>query len=176
MKTNRTLKLITLTAAIFGFAATSFAQVGVGATASASANIVTPIAITKTVDMDFGNIAVNNNAGTVQLAPSESATRTPSGGVTLPTAVGNVKAAKFSVTGAANYGFSITLPTSTVVVKNGSNTMNIDTFTSSLGALSTLSGSGAADFYVGATLYVTGGQAEGAYTTETPFTVTVNYN
>ncbi|MHB9141405.1 MAG: DUF4402 domain-containing protein, partial [Paludibacter sp.] len=65
-----------------GFSTTVMAQATASANATAAATIVTPIAITKTVDMNFGNVAVGASAGTVILAPA--GTRTTSGGVTLP--------------------------------------------------------------------------------------------
>lgn len=52
-----------------GFSVSSYAQAT--ATANSSAIIVTPIAISKTVDMNFGNVAVSaSTAGTVVLAPA----------------------------------------------------------------------------------------------------------
>src|SRR5687768_9060604 len=79
-----------------GFATESFAQAT--ATADASATIVTPIAIAKVADMNFGNVAVNaTTAGTVVLTPL--AARSVTGGVTLPATTGTVAAARFTVTG-----------------------------------------------------------------------------
>src|ERR1043165_1586629 len=81
------------------------------ATASASATIVTPITITKTVDMNFGNAAVQaGTGGTVVLAPA--GTRTATSGVTLPAVTGTVAAASFDIAGQANYTYAITLPAS----------------------------------------------------------------
>src|SRR3954469_12696318 len=79
------------------------------ATATATATIVTPISITKTVDMNFGNVAVQSTTGgTVVLTPA--GVRTKTGGVTLPTTNGTVTAASFTVTGTGNYTYAITLP------------------------------------------------------------------
>jgi len=50
MKTQ--IRIIALTLSLIGISISTFAQVS--ATASASATIVTPIAISKTVDMNFG--------------------------------------------------------------------------------------------------------------------------
>lgn len=173
MKTNRTLKLITLTAAIFGFAATSFAQVT--ASASAAATIVTPIAISKTVDMNFGNVAVQSTtSGTVVLAPTGSRSRTD--GVTLPATNGTVSAAAFTVTGAVGYSYVVTLPESVIVV-SGENDMTVDNFTSSLGVSNTgtITG-GSVTLSVGATLNVDAAQPAGLYSSASNFNVTVNYN
>ncbi|MDP3436251.1 MAG: DUF4402 domain-containing protein, partial [Bacteroidales bacterium] len=102
-----TIKIFTLAIIALGFSTASFAQVS--ATANASGTIVTPIAITKTVDLNFGNIAVSATGGTVILAPA--GTRTITGGVTLPANTGTVTAAEFNVTGQSGYTYSITLPT-----------------------------------------------------------------
>ena len=150
------------------------ASAQVTATAKASSTIVTPIGITNTKNMDFGNVAINASAGgTVVLAPA--GTRTSTGGVTLPATAGTVAAAEFNVTGANNYTFSITLPSTSHEIKSGSNTMSVTGFTSTPTPTGTLS-AGSAIVKVGATLNVSAGQAAGTYTSVTPFEVTVNYN
>ena len=165
MKT--TIKIFSLAIAIIGFSATSFAQ---SATATATSTIVTPIAIAKTVDMNFGNVAVFGSAGTVVLAPA--GTRSATGGVTLPATSGTVAAAQFTVTGESGYTYSVTLPVSNTV-KFGSNTMTVNTFVSN--TTGKLTG-GTEILKVGATLNVGASQAAGTYISEAPFTVTVNYN
>ena len=170
MKT--TIKIFSLAIAIIGFSATSLAQVGVSTTATASGTIVVPIAITKTVDMNFGNVAVNGFAGTVVLAPA--GTRTASGGVTLPATSGTVTAAQFTVTGESGYTYSVTLPASTTVSSGGSNNMTINTFVSN--TTGKLTG-GTEILKVGATLNVGASQAAGTYVSApTGFEVKVNYN
>ncbi len=156
---------------LFAFAATSFAQVT--ATATATGTIVTPIAITKTMDMNFGNVAVSTAAGTVVLAPA--GTRSNTGGVTLPATAGTVTSASFNITGMAGYTYSITLPSTATTVSSGSNNMTVTTFTSTPSLTGTLTG-GISTLKVGATLNVGPSQAAGTYTSATPFSVTVNYN
>lgn len=148
------------------------------ASATATATIVTPISISKTTDLNFGNLSVSASAGgVVTLEPSAAATRTASGGggVSLPAVTGPVAAALFEVTGQASFTYDITLPLSATVV-NGANSMTVDNFTSSLGTTGTLDGAGTQSFYVGADITVAAGQAPGTYTTGTPFLVAVNYN
>ena len=83
-------KIVPLVIAMFLVGGSAFAQVTASATASAT--ILEPIAISKTVDMNFGNLAVNADPGTIVLTP-ESA-RTATGGVTfLPTNAGTITAA-----------------------------------------------------------------------------------
>ena len=169
----KAIKFFAVAILFSGVSVISSAQVK--ATATASSTIVTPIGITKTVDMNFGNVAINSTtAGTVVLAPA--GTRTSTGGVTLPATAGTVAAAEFNVTGADNYTFSITLPSTSHEIKSGSNTMSVTGFTSTPTPTGTLSATGSATVKVGATLNVSAGQAAGTYTSVTPFEVTVNYN
>lgn len=156
----------------FGLLVTANVSAQATATATASATIVTPISITNISDMDFGNIATDGTVGTVVLAPDNS--RTFSGGVTLPANVGTVTAATFTVSGSGSYTYAITLPSS-VIITSGSDQMTVDTFTSEPPIAGTLS-SGSQDISIGATLNLIALQAEGAYTSATPFEVTVNYN
>jgi hypothetical protein len=142
------------------------------ATANASATIVTPISISKNTDMNFGNIATNGTVGTVVLSPASG--RTFTGGVSLPATTGTVTAASFTVEGSGSYTYAITLPSS-VIITSGSDQMTVDNFTSTPATTGTLS-SGSQTITIGATLNLIASQAEGAYTSATPFAVTVNYN
>src|SRR4249920_2521913 len=103
--------------------ATTFAQATASATATAT--IVAPIAISKTVDLNFGNVAVIA-FGTVVLSPVDG-TRTKTGGVTLPSTIGTVTAASFDVTGEGVYTYAITLPSSdyTITRVGGTETMAV---------------------------------------------------
>jgi hypothetical protein len=144
------------------------------ATATATATIVTPISITKTVDMNFGNVAVQTAAGgTVVLTPL--GVRSVTGGVTLPAVFGTVTAASFTVNGQGTYTYAITLPATATTLTSGANTMTADTWTSSPSATGALT-AGTQTLSVGATLNVAAAQAAGLYVSGTPFNVTVNYN
>jgi len=148
----------------------------VTASATASATIVTPIAIANSVDMNFGNVAVSTSLGTVVLAPA--GTRTLTGGITFPATTGTVAAAEFSITGEGVYTYAITLPSGdyTITETVGSvETMTVNTFTSTPSGTGTLT-AGAQTLLVGATLNVAGSQLAGTYTNATGFDVTVNYN
>jgi len=165
-------KILVALIVLFAFSAVTFGQVS--ATATASATIVGPIAITNTANMNFGNVAVSTAAGTVVMDPAGA--RTVTGGCTLPAVTGGPTAAAFNVTGAANYTYSITLPTTATTISFLTNNMTVDTWTSTPTPTGTLDGTGAQTLTVGATLRVAGSQAAGTYTSATPFTVTVNYN
>jgi hypothetical protein len=168
-------KIFVLIALLTVFAMSTFAQ-GTSATATSSATIITPIGISNSVALAYGNIAVNTTAGTVLLpATSGTPTRVASGGVTLPAVPGTVTAAKFTVTGQPGSAYSIGLPANGTVTITGAGTpMTVNTFTSSLSGNAGNTGTGSQDLYVGATLGVAGSQSAGTYTGT--FTVTVNYN
>src|SRR5471030_51753 len=103
------VKAIVTAAVVLGCTSSSFAQAT--GTASASATIITPISIAKTVDMNFGNIAVSASlAGTAVLAPAGTRTTGGAGGVTLPATAGSPTSADFTVSGQPSYTVAITLP------------------------------------------------------------------
>lgn len=167
----RIFVIISMAIVLLSFSANVHGQAS--ANFNATATIVTPIAISVTTHMNFGNIAVSSSAGTVVLTPA--GVRTPTGGVTLPATPGTVSAAVFAVSGTPGYTYAITLPAGSTV-SSGGNNMNIDTFTSNPNNTGTLDGAGAQTLQIGATLHVSANQPSGIYTSGTPFTVTVNYN
>ncbi len=166
-------KLVLFFVILLAFTAATFAQVS--ATATATAVIVGPIGITNTANMNFGNVAVSTAPGTVVLATDGS--RTVTGGCTLPAVTGSPAAAAFTVTGAANYTYAITLPAAATTLDDGAgHQMTVDTWVSNPSGTGTLSAGGSQALTVGATLNVAGSQAAGTYNSTAPFTVTVNYN
>jgi len=177
MKTNRTLKLITLTAAIFGFAATSFGQITASDNAAAFATIIRPITLTNTGELQFGVITADSDGGSVAVSPSDG-TATPSG-VVLYTSGDNFiapRAASYTVTGEPTYKYEITLPASITLTRDGgSETMTVGTIITNLSSLTanTFDGSGNAAFNVGGTLAIGANQVSGVY--EGEFSVTVAY-
>jgi hypothetical protein len=170
MKASKNI-IITLIA-LFAISASTFAQVS--ATANTSVTVITPIAISKSGDLNFGSLAASPTvAGTIVLAPA--GTRTKTGGVTLPAVTGTVSAATFAVTGLGNSTYSITLPGTITLTGTPSGSMTVSTFTSTPSGTGTLS-SGAQTIQVGGTLNVAAAQPAGSYTNTTGLTVTVNYN
>ena len=168
------MKKITVLAILAIAAFSNNANAQSTANATASATIVTPIAISKALDMNFGNIATNSAVGTVVLTPANA--RTKSGGVTLPAITGAVAAAKFTVTGEGTYTYGLTLPAdNTITITNGTaaKDMKISTFTSNSTKKLT---AGTETFGVGATLNLNASQPAGVYTNATGFNVMVNYN
>jgi len=167
-------KLLLLLFVVFGFSDISFGQVN--ETATSSATIITPIAITKSIDLNFGSVAVSPTIpGTVVLVPA--GTRSKTGGVTLPVTTGTVSSAKFTVTGLASSTYSISLPGDIILSDGSSHQMIVGTFTSTPTSTGTLgSGTGSEDILVGATLNVGAAQTAGLYTNAAGLVVTVNYN
>lgn len=169
---KRLIKAFFISTVLITLSLSGYAQVS--ATATASATIVTPIAIANATDMDFGNVAVSASLGTVILTPAGA--RSVTGGVTLPAITGTVTAATFDVSGEPNLTYSITLPAAATTISFLANNMTVDNWTSTPTPSGTLDGTGAETLSVGARLNVAAGQAPGAYVSGTPFTVTVNYN
>lgn len=168
-------KLTAIAAMLVAFSTNAFSQASAEATATSTATIVTPIAIAKSADMNFGNVAVGSSSGTVVLSPA--AGRTVTGGVTLPATSGTVAAASFNVTGQGTYTYAITLPSSAVTLtrNTGAETMTATTFTSTPSGTGALT-AGAQTLTVGATLNVGASQVAGTYVSGTAFTVSVVYN
>ncbi|PKH66999.1 hypothetical protein CXF59_13950 [Flavobacterium sp. ALD4] len=167
------MKKITLLAILAIAAFSNNANAQSTASATAAATIVTPIAISNTAPMSFGNVAVTGTGGTVVLLAGGG--RNSTGGLTLPTTKGKVTAASFNVTGTAEYAYYVKLPTGPVELTGTSDSdkMGVTDFTSSLLGDGNLK-DGTQTFTVGATLNVKDNQVAGAYTGS--FNVTVNYN
>ena len=173
------MKKITLLVilAIAALSNSAFAQTVVSEAATATATIITPIAITKVADMNFGDISTNGTDGTVVLINGSANTRTATGGVSFSAATpGTVTSAQFTVTGKADYGYSISIP-ATITLKQADNSavMEVTDIKNSVGANGTLTG-GTQDIFVGGTLILVGAQLAGVYTNTTDLKVTVNYN
>ncbi len=168
------LKTIVTAAVVLGCTSSGFAQAS--ATASINTTIITPIAIAKTADLNFGNIAVSATlAGTATLAPAGTRSTGGAGGVTLPATTGTVTAAAFTVSGQGNYSYIISLPANCTITSAG-HTMTMASFTSNPSTTGLLSAGGSQALTVGATLTVAAAQPAGTYTNVTGVPVTVNYN
>lgn len=168
MKT--TLKFFALTVALFGITNIAFAQSSATGQAAGKANILEPITISKTLDLDFGDIISQTALFTVTVTPE--GVRSASNATAILTATG--QAAAFTVGGAGSHSFAVTLPSTPVTIKNSADDeMTITGFSHNLGATPALSG-GTASLTVGAVLNVGAAQASGQYTGN--FNVTVAYN
>jgi hypothetical protein len=144
------------------------------ANATATATILTAISITKTLDMNFGNISVQSATGGTVIM-SVLGVRSTTGGVTLPATTGIVTSATFTIEGETNYTYSITLPSAPHTITSSENNMTVTGFVSNPSGSGTLT-TGTQTLTIGATLNIAAGQPNGIYTSATGFEVTVNYN
>lgn len=152
-------KLLIIAIALIRFSVNLFAQDF--DCASATAEIVAAISITKDVDMNFGLVVSSGSAGTVELGTDGS--RTPTN-VTLQSG-GNVSTAEFTVSGEDGYTYNVILPSSVTII-SGTDGMIVDDFisnpTEDEGDLT----GGTETLFVGATLNVGINQPSGVYVSE----------
>ncbi|OEY71219.1 DUF4402 domain-containing protein [Salegentibacter salarius] len=133
---------------------TAFAQT---ATANAAADIVSPLQIAPTQALNFGKVS-NNIAGSVVIDADGAVSGLSQIGATTPTP------ATFDVTAADGFAYSVTLPTTSVVLTNtNSDEITVDNFVDNAGAAPEGTGS-SQTIGVGATLNVEASQPTGNYT------------
>jgi hypothetical protein len=166
-----------LAAALTLLAMTSQAAQG---TASATGTVITPIAITKAADLNFGKFAPGAG-GSITVSTSGAPT---SAGIVRSTAV-TPTAAKFDVTGDNDATYAITYTGTSTTLSDGQATPNTMAMsihsdlaaanaTSGTVSSGTLSATGAQSIYVGGTLTVGAAQVAGTYTGSV--NVQVEYN
>ncbi|HEY3348631.1 MAG TPA: DUF4402 domain-containing protein [Thermoanaerobaculia bacterium] len=168
---KKTLATLALAAATLS-AGSAFAQANTDTkSASATARVVAAIALTKTADLNFGDVVAGASLGTVVMTPAGA--RSAVGGPTLGNGAG-ATAAAFSVAGVTGATYAITVPAAAITLNSAppGNTMTVDTWTGSK-ATGTLT-AGADTFTVGGTLHVAAAQVASTYTGT--FNVSVNYN
>lgn len=146
------------------------------ASATATTTVVTPIAVTKAVDLAFGNIIASSTAGTVTV--DTDGTRSKTGGVSLGS--GSGAAAKFDITGAGTMTYSITYASAVTLTGAGDPMAltQVSNLTGAAGASGLVATgaltAGAQSLYIGGTLAVGANQTAGAYTGS--ISATVDYN
>lgn len=146
-------------------------------TAAATADVVTPIAITKASDLVFGRF-IAGPGGTVTV--STAGLRTVNG---VTAAGGSTPAtASFNITGEAGTAYAISIDTSDTKLVSGANQMDLELFSDLTGAGATagkvsaglLGAGGTQTLYVGGKLTVGAEQAGGQYSGT--IAALVNYN
>lgn len=177
------LKFLAITM-IVGFSANLLAQTSATETTTAGAVLITAMTITETAPMHFGSNVLTNAMGGTVVLPSNSTTRTYTGGVATSAATPVATNAAYNVTGTGLETYAITLPASTTVTHTsiavGVNTMDITLMTARFNGApadattSTLSATGTDSFTLGGTLTVNANQIDGVY--NGTFDVTVDYN
>lgn len=173
-------KFFALAIVMVAFSAATFAQ---SATANALATVVAPLTIAHGTDLNFGSIIGTAAGGTVTIAADVAGTRSGTAALITNHSVAT-SSAQFTVTGGVGSTYSITLPSGTITLTDGTgaNPMNVTTWVSIPDATVTETIAAASfTLYVGATLTVPANQAAGSYSTANPsgtgpFTVSVNYN
>lgn len=164
-------RIITLALAILGFTSSTFAQsTATNATANASATLLTPLSITKDVDLNFGNIASSNEEGTAVLTTGGVISRT--GGVAILDGV-TPAAAKFTVIGASSETYSMQAPSS-IKLRSGSVELDLSLVYDKNATGNVLS-SGSSTILVGGTLSIPANTVAGTYSNTTDLKITVNY-
>ena len=158
---------------LVGIATTSFGQNSATENATSSATIVGALTLTNTADLKFGQMTTAAVGGETVVVDTADGI-TAGANITL-IASSPVSSAAYTVAGTVGATYSITLPADGVVTLTGAGApMDVDTFTSSLGATSTIPLGGSQILKVGASLHVAAAQAAGVYTGT--FDVTVAYN
>lgn len=145
-------------------------QISASTTVESRATIIDPIKITKSVDLDFGNVISAYTPGRVVLLPEGS--RIADGVQISNTFPGNVSPAQAEVIH-GNNKYSITLPESFLLYSQDdpNQILLIDEFkvVSETGELIDI-------LNIGATLNLAANQPSGFYTNTSGFYVTVSYN
>lgn len=141
---------------------------------TATATVVTPIAISAGDNLRFGSFSTSAAGQTVTINAATSA-RSSSGVVLVTSTTG---AATFNVTGEGTLTYAITLPGDGTVnittgVADAPRTMAVSSFTSDPSGTGALT-AGAQTLKVGATITTVASQVAGAYTGT--FNVSVDYN
>lgn len=150
-----------------------FSQASATSMLAARVTVVEPIMITKSVDLDFGNVIGSFTTGTLTLDPEGIRTVN---GVQISNAVpGDVTAAEAIVTH-NNNNYSISLPESFTLYnsENPNQFLLINQFT--VRPVPNTGDEGSDILKIGATLNLEASQLPGFYTNSAGFNVTVSYN
>jgi Mat/Ecp fimbriae major subunit len=172
------MRIVKALVAVSAIALGSNAAFAATASADAKAEILTPISVSKTADLDFGTIAVNNG-GSVTVSEVDG---TVTCGATAGDLIcgGTTSRAAFGISGAdgkavsVNADASVTLtgpvpsgggtaPTMTATLTESATSVTLSTAAPAVGATPAVIG-GQGSFHVGGELSVGATQAAGAYT------------
>lgn len=145
---------------------------GASATATASATVIKPLAVSTTTALQFGAFSTLTG-GT--LTVDGSGTLSTSGDV-APSSSQSVAPARFTLAGEAGATYAVTLPGSAELSHESAEatTLTIGAFTSHSSSPLALDSSGEAELAVGATLTIPASAALGTYTGS--FEILVEYN
>ena len=151
---------------------------------NAGAVLITAMAITETAPLHFGSNVLTDALGGTVVLPSNSTTRSYTGGVATSAATPVATNAAYDVTGTGLETYAVTLPTTTTVthtsISSGVYTMDITLMKARFNGsgvdavTSTLAADGTDSFTLGGTLTVKANQVGGIYAGT--FDVSVDYN
>ena len=170
---KRNVLTIAISTAALGFGGFTLNASADTETGTANAEILEPLSITESVQMDFGTIAPDDAGGNVVLDTAD--TITPVTGFVFS---GTPLSGEFAVAGSGTLTYAITLPLDGVVTLtdnggNGGTAMPVASFNSNPSGTGALT-AGAQTLTVGATLQV--GVSQTASTYDGSYDVTVEYN
>lgn len=94
--------------------------------ASVAATIIEPGSMAKTINADFGNVAIVLSAF-VKMAPVDKGN---SGGIILPVSAGTFTAAIYDFTGTTGLTYTVSYPTNPIIIKTGSEDLQVASITS----------------------------------------------
>lgn len=168
-------KILILIVAILGFSYNSFAQPS-DVSAFGTIRILTPMTITKDLDLRFGTVVLTGNAaGTVVIGHTGANVRNLGPFTDIVTGADSFGAAQFTVRGTPNERFGVSLPDVDVLLTGPGTSLIVNTFTTNHdSSVDRLNGLGEKIILVGATLHIPANQTGGAYSGT--FSVTVSYN
>jgi hypothetical protein len=171
---NRTYSMKYLMALfVIGFSHPCFSQVSATAEIETTITVIDPIKLTKSVDLNFGNVVSSYNEASVTLTPN--GVRTANGLQLSNTFQGEVSPAEAIVTH-GNHSYSISLPQAFSLLNQEfpSESLLIDKFNAQTFPSSE---SGTSDILkIGATIHLEANQKAGIYTNPSGFNITVTYN
>jgi hypothetical protein len=156
-------------------AGTTFAQDSNShnATATVSADIVSPISISKTSDLIFGKVIADPVAEKIVVIDISGARANTTTANTINTS--DISQAQFDITATENYYYSITLPAEVTLNGPSGTTMKVNNFEMNLSNGNNKASAGTDELNVGATLTVKAAQAIGHYEAADGLDVVVTY-
>ena len=172
---KRVLTLAFGVAALAVAAESAYAQ-SASVTTTGTATVVSPLTLTKSTDLAFGNIVRPSSGSNTITIDSASGNRTLLGGGNGALASSTSTRASYSVQGEGGQSFSITIPPSLSLTRSGgTETLPVTLSASTSGALSGAVGdAGVASFGVGGSLQLDSTAVSGNYSGT--FNVTIGYN
>ncbi len=157
---------------MFAFTSNSFGQVIANGTSAAE--IVDPYSVdVDRAEMHFGSMT-SQSAGTVTITAEATTNRTASG-VNLINGI-TPTSAQLTAHGTAAQGINVELPLShTIKHTVNATTLTVNNFTWNGDENTVLDGTGNYVIYVGGTLTLNSGEANGTYESTSDFAITVNF-